>query len=178
MARRDGDRPQLDFPQLTADLIDQLQIRGPVGLLDFSDVVSPVFIVGTRGFEVTAEQPVFTSPEMFFGEATAPAAGAEIFTTGGLLAGEYDLWASVSYSASAVGASGTVRLQHLNVGLGFLANLISLSISGTSFFAFGHLPLIGYRVSVGDSIRLVSNFNSATAGNISGVLGLRRRTVP
>jgi len=105
---------QLDFPVLTADLIDQLNLIGQVGLLDFEPSVRPVFIVGSRGLEVVSEQPVFTTSQVFSAQLLNPGANAVVADTGQLPAGNYDIkcWMALFINTG----SGFLELEHRNAG--------------------------------------------------------------
>lgn len=114
MPPRDPNVPQLDFPQLVADLIQQLRLIGPVGLLDFVPSVSPVYLAAVRdGVGFTITPPAFDSAETFSNvSGLGPVVGSVHATTGPLPAGTYDVMAGFSQFGFA-GNSG-VELQHRN----------------------------------------------------------------
>ena len=116
MGQRDASRVQLDFPELVADIIRQLSLTGTLGLLEFSDQVTPVYIVAQRAgaLAFTAEQPLFGSAEITFASAVNPLANAILGDTGALAAGDYDIFASIGLVGNAVTVSGRCVLQHRN----------------------------------------------------------------
>lgn len=182
MPPRNPDVVQLDFPQLTADLIAELRLQGTLGLLDFLTAVRPVYIVASRAgaLAVSAVLPAFGSAEITNGDANNPAANTIIGDTGALPAGDYDIFASISV-ASVVGApaSTAVFLQHRNA-----ANTVTLAtlLHGTSIGAvnigmFAQLPLTGYTIGLNERLRwilLVSNI----IGHVGTVIGARLRPTP
>ena len=178
MPPRDPNKIQLDFPQLTADLIDQLNLIGTVGLLDFAPTVLPVFIIGDRDLSVDAVQPVFTSANISGGTASNPAINTIITDTGPLPAGDYDLFGEISYAGSG-SLGGTVELQHRNAANA--ANLAIVSrvaaMAGIGVLGFSRLPLIGYRIAANERFR-IQNVVGAIAGTVSGLIAARLRPIP
>lgn len=177
MAFRDGGIPQLDFPDLTADLIRQLRIRGPVGLLNFSDVVIPTFLVGSRGVTFTAEPPIYAPAEMVEGSALNPAASTQLFTTGALAAGVYDIFAALSYNASVAGGQD-MAIIHQNAAGGSLRKVLLLSFSGTTQSSSILLPVIGYQVALNDKFICRTPTAAGMSGSCSGSMGFKRRVDP
>lgn len=112
MAPRDPSKAQLDFPQLIADIIEQLQLTGQLGLLDFSDVVVPVYLIAQRDAIVASQGPSFASAEIFSGSVLGPANSTIIVDTGPLPAGTYDCIFGMSYTA--FGATSEFILQWRN----------------------------------------------------------------
>ena len=91
MAERDASKVQLDFPQLTADVIAALRLTGTLGLFNFSDTVIPVISVGNvRPITAQFDQPAFTSATVFSSIDLAPALNLVLADTGPLPAGTYD----------------------------------------------------------------------------------------
>lgn len=115
MAPREPLRPQLDFPQLTADLIEQFNLKGQVGLLDFLDQVRPVIIIGTRGdgLPVTVTAQSFTTAQVFSGSVLNAVAGTVVADTGQLPEGTYDIKVGFSNTMDA-GGTGIFTLEHRN----------------------------------------------------------------
>jgi len=104
MSPRDPSKTQSDFPILIADLIRELTLIGaPIGLLDFESSIQPVFLVGSRGLTVVAEDPVFTDGEVFENQGVGVTAASVLLDTGQLVAGDYDI---IAY-ASAENGTGT-----------------------------------------------------------------------
>lgn len=184
MARRDGTRPQVDFPQLIADVIDQLNVRGPLGVLDLSDQVIPAFIIGSRAgsLQVTVTPVNFASAAVFHGASTTPAANTVIVDTGALPAGDYDVLSHISSGANLVATAGVCILEHRNAAnAATLATLLSVSIAQTST-AEGpngsELPLIGYTLALNERLRVVSPAFNVNAGSISASIFAQRRVAP
>lgn len=113
MAPRDPLAVQLDFPQLTADLIDQLRLTGTLGVLNFSDTVVPVYLVGDNGISFEIAEPAIATAQITDGTAANPAATAVIVDTGQLPAGIYDMQLYMAYAASAA-PEGYLEWQHRN----------------------------------------------------------------
>jgi len=178
VARRDPSRPQLDFPQLTADLIDQLNIRGPVGLLNFEDIVQPVFLIGSRGVTVDAVTPEFTSSEMIAGRLLNPGASSNVFDTGQLTAGTYDIFASISASGTLT-AGLVLELVHRNaLNNGDVRTLLMVGVSATQQSPVANLPMFGYVIAQNERFILRCPSGGTFGGVCAGTMGLSRRLVP
>lgn len=177
MPPRDHTKIQLDFPELVADMIEQLSLVGTVGLLDFAPTVLPVFIIGDRDLSVEANAPVFTSPEVFNGFAAAPAVNAIVVDTGQLVAGQFDLFAAISVMGTGLGG-GHLELQHRNAAndatLAVLLDQPFNAIQNTSNIV---LAPMGYTLAENERLRVQILLFGHT-GAISGVIGARVRTVP
>ena len=173
MPPRDPSVVQLDFPALTADLIGQLQLVGTVGLLNFLPEVRPTFIIGSRGLTIEPQPTVYTPSEVFTGELNNPAGNVIIIDTGQLPAGDYDVIATLSASATA-GITARNSLEHRNA-----ANAATLS----DFFTFV-TPTGTMNYSITIALRLALNerlrwFNgNAFTGKVGGVIAIKRRVVP
>ena len=114
MADRDASKVQLDFPQLTADLIRDLRLTGVLGLLNLSDTVVPIISVGNvRPQIVRTDLAAFDSAEVFSGSVSAPGAIAVVVDTGQLPQGTYDAMFGGSTSAATV-AGMNLELQWRN----------------------------------------------------------------
>mgnify|MGYP000176339863 CR=1 FL=1 len=157
MPPRDPTKVQLDFPLLVADLIDQLKLLGPVGLLDFNPAVQPVFLIGSRGITFGSLLPDFDSSEVYFGQATDPIGNVVLIDTGALAAGTYDLGCNLSATGNA-GQLAPLRLEHRNAANNAtLATLFHLSLSlSTHDYAVGAMPTIGYNIGLNERLRIVS----------------------
>lgn len=180
MAPRDADRSQLDFPQLVADIIGQLNLTGTLGVLEFSDQVTPVYIVAQRAgaLEVTTQLPAFQSAEIVFGAAIDPAGGSVIVDTGALAAGTYDIQAQMAFNGNMAIAGQHFSLEHRNAANAVtLATLSSLVITGS--FASGNmvLPLTGYEIALNERLRVLSPL-AVISGGISGSIFTRLRPTP
>lgn len=178
MAERNPDKPQLDFPQLTADLIEQLRLVGPVGLLDFLDAVQPVYIVAQRegALDIGLTPPVFASAEISFGDAVNPASGAVIATTGPLAAGNYDIFAEISANALII-VGGSLVVEHRNAAdTVTLARLLYITLAGTMFASQAFLPTVGYEISLNE--RLSIAVTGIVSGVVAGMIAARLRPTP
>lgn len=180
MAPRDPSTPQLDFPQLVADIIRQLNLTGQVGLLDFLDAVRPVYIVASRegALDFTTALPVFGSAETFFGASINSPASTVVADTGPLPAGDYDVMANLQFNGTLAAAGQTVVLEHRDAAnAATLATLISLPITGTALNMTRDLPLTGYEIGLNERLRALSP-PSAFVGGISSTIFARRRPTP
>jgi len=127
MAPRDPTRPQLDFPDLTAELITALRLTGQVGLLDFLDGVRPTFLIGIReGVGLTLTTPAFASAGVASDFTQAPAVNAILADTGPLPAGTYDIQVGCSVTNSA----GATELQFQHRDAANAANLATWHLIG------------------------------------------------
>jgi len=112
MPERNPANVQLDFPQLVADMIDQLKLIGSVGLLDFDPIVRPVYIVGDRDLAVQVQEIVWLPAENFAIVSANPASAAVLIDTTALPAGDYDVISG--WTMANMGAPGDLQLQHRN----------------------------------------------------------------
>lgn len=179
MAGRDPTRPQLDFPDLIADLITQLRLIGQVGLLNFSDQVIPTFLIGSRGINFGGDLPTFASAAVFGASAALPAANTVISDTGALPAGTYDLMASVGYAGSIGVGTGTVELEHRNaantVTLARMAVMVVHAVNHTQNI---DVPLMGYSIGLNERFRVISPGTAMGAGGISSTIYAQIRPTP
>lgn len=180
MAPREPIRPQLDFPQLTADLIRQLQLKGQVGLLDFIDSVQPTMIIGIRdGISFNFVTPSFTSAQVTSGEALSPAANTIVADTGPLPAGTYDLTAQINIVGNGA-AQQYGALEHRNAAnsatLATLLRQLTTTITNRSAPS-AILPLMGYVIGASERLRVRSP-NQLITGGVSGSIYLAIRPVP
>jgi len=177
MPPRDPNVVQLDFPQLTADLIAQLNLVGTIGLLNFADTVVPTFLVGSRGLSFEVNPPDFTSAQSFFASAAAPAANTVLADTGQLPAGTYDLRGSLSFNGNGT-AGGVISIQHRNAANTVtLATLIAAGVIATVQSLVATLPPIGYVIAEDERIRVVSP-TTAFVGTMSGSVQAAIRPIP
>lgn len=178
MAGRDPNKPQLDFPQLTADIIRQLRLTGQLGLLDFSDQVAPVYIVAARegALEFEATSPAFASAAISSANVITPALNSVIVDTGPLPAGVYDIFASGSATGN-MSINGEYALQHRNAAnAATLATLLSMSLFGTTQFINMTLAPMGYTLALNERLRWF--MEAANTGSNSGTIAVLRRPTP
>jgi len=177
MPPRDPSKIQLDFPQLTADLIRDMRLVGVLGLLDFNPTVQPVFIIGDRDLSVDAVAPVFGSAQIFNGHASAPVVATVIATTGQLPAGEYDVWAELSNVGVSPGTSH-MELQHRNAAdAATLAVLADVPSSGVAVGVSSQVPMVGYTIAANERLRAVI-VGANNTGAVTAVIGVRIRPIP
>lgn len=176
MPPRDPTKTQLDFPILTADLIDQLNLTGTVGLLDFLAEVRPVFLIGSRGITFGSQLPDFGSAEVFDGTGSNPAANTVIATTGALPAGTYDIACNIA--SSGTGTAGQFwALQHRNAAdAATLATLLSLPLNGTQHSREAALPPIGYVLALNERLRVVTPATAPAAQITTSIFAALRPT--
>jgi len=173
MPDRDPAKVQLDFPQLTADLISQLQLVGVIGLLDFQTSVQPTFIVGSRGLTITQEKPLYLPAEIFQEEVINPAVNAIFADTGQLPAGDYDIQAWLSVSQT-VGLDNSIQLQHRNA-----ANTATL----TSWFMFVTVGTtnnlhVDFSLRLADDERFRVLTSVVQTSRMGATIAIKRRVVP
>ena len=176
MGERDASKVQLDFPQLTADLISVLRLTGTLGLLGLSDVVVPVVnVANIRPTDVTIAPVDYDSAEIFNGDVIGPGANAVILDSGARAAGIYDVFMGCSMLSSAITSS--LRFEWRNA-----ANAANLAvwptiISGAAVVA-NSLPIGPFGVNLGlnERIRLLSL--TANAGRVAGWLMMALRPTP
>lgn len=122
MAERIPGAPQIDDPQILADFIRAIPIRGKLGELNVLDVLLPTFQIGTlTPVQVTLQQPSFGSAFLFSaGHQVAVAANFVHADTLGLPAGTYE----VMFGISTGGESGNIpwTVEHRNA-----ANTVTLA---------------------------------------------------
>jgi len=173
MPPRDASKVQLDFPVLTADLIDQLRLTGVIGVMDFLPEVRPTFIIGARGLTATVNPPTFLQSEIFSVEATNPAANSVVVDTGQLAAGDYDVvlaWGQTQTTVQVTSPQMQLRDAADAVTLlqWFLPSNIIANVNTNITFAINIL--------LNQRIRLFTG--AALIGNIGGTIMAKRRVVP
>jgi len=179
MADRNANRPQLDFPQLTADIIRQLRLTGQIGLLEFSDQVAPVYIVAQRegALDLVTNLPAFTSASMVDGSVFDPVAGTVIVDTGPLPAGTYDIFGSIRGTGVSLVTGATIELEHRNAAnAATLAVLLNGTLTTGTGFPTAALPLIGYVLALNERLRIITD--TSLAGQFAGVIGTLIRPTP
>lgn len=180
MAERNASLVQLDFPQLTADVIAALRLTGTLGLFNMSDTVIPVISVGNVRPQTFVLQPVvFASAEILAASALDPVINTIIGDTGALAAGTYDVWAHISTAGLiAVGLSGQIALQHRDAAnAATLATLLQNSKRGTAAEQFAHLNIMGYTIALNERFRFI-NLGGTYAGFVSTEMGFALRPTP
>ena len=179
MAERNADKVQLDFPELTSDIIAAVRLTGTLGLFDMSDVVIPTISVGNiRPTITTLIPPTFTSAGVFSNQSTAPALNAILADSGPLPAGDYDV--IVGWSQSRNTNPSNVELQHRNA-----ANAANLAewpnvLEGTNNPLANFMPInFGYTLSLNERLRfqvLTTAFSAAST--VGTYIMMNRRLTP
>ena len=179
MPPRDPTKVQLDFPILVAELIDQLQLLGSVGLLDFEPSVQPVFLIGSRGVVFASEIPAFASSEVFSGVANNAPANTVIMDTGALAAGTYDIFGTLTQSGNTPFTTTQFRLEHRNAANNAtLATLLISAIHNSGVIAQSVvLAPIGYQIGLNERFRAVSP-GSLMSGIIAATFFATLRPTP
>ena len=177
MAPRDPSLVQLDFPELTADLIRDLRLTGVLGLLNLSDTVVPIISVGNvRPQIVRTDLAPFDSAEVFSGNTTAPGANAVIADTGALPPGTYDVISGGSVSgATAGGALYELQWRNAanNANLAVWFHSVRTLVSTSLLFTDGPMAL-----NIGLNERLRWTNIVANTGGMSGWIMAALRPTP
>ena len=179
MAERDPSKVQLDFPQLTADIIAALRLTGTLGLFDMSDVVIPTISVGNVRPQTFSFSPiVFSSAEVSFGSAFSPVANTVIADTGALAAGTYDVQLQLASGIRVAAASTPLMIQHRNAANAItLATLLSTDPAGGDVGNAVQSPIFGYVIALNERLRIITG-SSAFTGGVSGSIFAALRPTP
>lgn len=179
MAQRDASAVQLDFPELTADIIAALRLTGTLGLFNMSDTVIPVISVGNVRPQTFSFTPViFESSEVVFGQAIDPLANVVLADTGSLAAGTYDIQGSLSYHGNSTAVGTAMVIEHRDAANAVtLATLLSLSSTTIKLAQSIVLPLMGYVIGLNERLRVKSP-GDITTGGFSGVIFRSLRPTP
>ena len=177
MADRDASEVQLDFPQLTADLIRELRLTGVLGLMNFSDTVVPIISVGNvRPQVIRTDVASFDSAEVFSGFAVSPVGGTVIADTTALPAGTYDVAFGGSYTGNVVIAN-LLELQWRDAGN--VANLASWPMNVGAVGADGQIfTAVNTALNIGLNERLRWTAIGGFGGNAAGWIMAARRPTP
>lgn len=177
LAERDASRPQLDFPQLVADLIRELRLTGQLGILEMSDQVIPTINVGNvRPTEITVNPPTFDSAEIFSGAVATPNINSVIVDTGQLPEGIYDVLMGLSVNQPSTGSDLDFQWRDA-------ANAATLADWPTKIGTTVPVPDNGPRfifslnIALNERLRLFNSTNQTTGG-ISGWIMAAKRPTP
>ncbi len=177
MAQRDADKVQLDFPQLTADVIAALRLTGTLGLFDFSDVVIPTISVGNVRPQTFVANPVtYESGEIFSAYTANPAINTVLVDTGALGAGVYDCIFGFSYEQINV----TMNLEFQWRNAANAANLAAWPNAISNITQTGQsMPIGPFSLNIGLNERIrVITLLGATTGQISAYMMVALRPTP
>lgn len=113
MGHRNPFVPQVNDPELEADLIRLLSIVGALGTLNVVDTVVPTVSLGSIADEIDNRSPVFLDTDIHSeGVKTAPTASLLLADTGQLNTGIYDI--SIALSSTEVAVDNTLNIEHRN----------------------------------------------------------------
>jgi len=90
--RKPGTDPQVTDDDFVDDMIRDLKVVGRLGVLDVSDKIVPIYLLGQRtAFKLSVQQPSYNVAEIFSGGLLLnPGAGTVIADTTALAIGTYD----------------------------------------------------------------------------------------
>lgn len=163
MAEPTGDLPQVNDPELEAELIRILSVVGPLGKLNVADLVIPVVNIAdafTR--EVLVRQPSFRSTDVFSAGIQTGAAVTTVHAdTGQLPVGVYDILVSITLATSAQRQWG---IQHRNAANS--ANLMELPVVSDADGPSFQTQTFGYVFGPDERLRVI-NGNAMGAGELS-----------
>lgn len=178
MPPRDPGKVQLDNPLLVADLIQQLVLRGTVGVLDFDATIRPVFIVGDRDLSVDADPPIFASAQIFHLSVFSPVANVALLDTGALSAGVHDIFAQIAWAGTAAALVSGFQLLHRNAADTATLAVLSESVpSNSSTHGTLVMPIRGYSIALGETLRWVNGASNFT-GQVGVTIGAALRPSP
>jgi hypothetical protein len=175
MAESDPTRPQAVDPEVQADLVRLLRIRGPLGVLNVADVVVPVVSLGNVVTpDINIRPPAFTSTTVFStGNQTAPVIGVLLADTGPLGAGTYDVLCLITSGGAASGPTRLINFEHRNSGN--TANLMVFSMNMRESNSALGVPTFAYKLSESERLRLIVGSAFGVNEQIVGVLFARSR---
>ena len=134
MAERNAVTPQSLDDDAAADLIRQLQVVGRLGILNVSDTIVPMYLLGQRApLDIEVVPALYAPGEVFSaGRLVNPAAGTVLSDTTALTAGDYDFLVD-----GAAGVSMWLQVQHRNAANAANINEWGMWLSGATY----RLPL-------------------------------------
>jgi len=172
----DPNVPQVNDPELEANILRELSIVGQLGKLRVLDVVLPTFSLGNV-IQQTVEvlTPSFRSTDIFSGgQLVAPAAGAVLADTAALPAGTYDV--KMGFSSDDGANQNEIQVQHRNA-----ANTATLAVYSL-VSATGRVGIAqtwweyGYELAINERLRIVNVLVSAAGTAFSAIIFARLRT--
>ena len=176
MAELDSTRAQAIDPEVQADLVRLLQIRGPLGVLNVADIIVPVVSLGNVVTpDINIRPPVFRSTTIFSeGLISAPLGTAILADTQSLPSGTYDVILQGTINDAAATNRG-MNLQHRNAGN--TANLMSISILMDLNGAFNSLInfTFSYELALNERLRLTSIIAGSAGSRYSAIIFARIR---
>lgn len=178
MGQLDPSVPQVDDPELEANLIRALSVIGQIGKLRVLDVVLPTISMGNVVTQaVDLQMPSYRSTDVFGGDTVAPAAGTVLADTTALPAGTYDVEILVA-SNGTTGFAEAIALEHRNAANS--ANLATwpyLLIEGNATAgSFNWRHAFGYELGLNERIRLVKSGASTAGKSYVGLIFARIRS--
>jgi len=175
MADPDPSVPQVNDPELEADLIRSLGLVGQVGKLNFLDVVVPVVVLAdVRTPTVEVSQPQFRSTDVFSnGKQLAAPINTVLADTGQLAAGTYDILIITS------GAETDGRLAHLveHRDAANAATLMTFAITDTGGQGIvGNQYTFAYEFGADERLRILNDIAYGANLAASATIFASRRT--
>ena len=169
MAERRADIPQVVDEKFVDAMIRDLQVVGKLGLLNVSDGILPVYLLGQReAFKVEVQDPVFKFGELFTEgfKGSAPA-GTLMADTTDLPAGDYDFWVHFG------GASG-IATGRFVLRLRDAANVEKIIWTPAAGQDFGgdHSLTFSMNLLENESVEVAT---LSTATNLAVVIAARKR---
>ncbi len=152
-----GDIPQVIDEAFVDEMIRDLQVVGRLGVLNVSDGIVPVYLLGQRtAFQVEVQNPFFATGEFFTaGAQVNPAANTVLADTTALPVGVYDLIVEFTMTGGGV----RFLVQHRNA-----ANAVTLTewqafvgVNGPMYYRW----VLGFQLAASERLRVL---NSAAPG--------------
>jgi len=173
VAIRDDRLPQSVDSLLVAELIRQMQVRGPLGVLGVADFVQPVYLADASDLQAPAliGQPVFPSTGVFSGIAQALTPASVLVDTNQQIAGIYDVIFGWTIAANPGGATLRFTLEHRNAANA--ANLASWVFAAS--FDMGYTFAWALRLETNERLRVVISTTFGANDQSSATIMLRRR---
>lgn len=168
MAERDANVPQVNDPQLEADLLRVLRVRGPLGVLNVLDGIVPVVLMGTvRPFDFQVLQPAFSPGNIFSSQDTSPGVNTVLLDSGPLPAGTYDVIFNANIINLGSGA-GYLRMQHRDSANAATLADLAAAFGGTNSTNF--TQALAIVVAANERFRWITDVASAPTGQISTLI--------
>ena len=163
MAELEPRTPQSIDPDLQANLVRLLQIKGPLGILNVPDVIVPVVIMGEIApRDVITRQPRFDVADWFSAGITlSPAANSILADTGQLPAGVYDVIISIGSNTGAAAEQWAVQHRDAanaaNLGIIEHIQLAEGNAQQPLYMAFSHSFVSNERLRILNTSAIVGS---------------------
>jgi len=170
MAVKNPNVPQVNDPQLEADLLRVLRIKGPLGVLNVLDAIVPTVLMGTvRPFDFQVLQPTFSPGNIFSSQNTNAGVNTVLVDTGALPAGTYDC----VFNANVINLgspAGYLGMQHRNASNAATLSELSAAFGGTNATNFNQVMSIV--VAANERFRWITDTVSAPTGQIASLIAV------